>query len=148
MSLSQRLDEDLKSAMKAREEVKVSTLRLLKAAAANVAIQKGKQQLEDGELVEVMAKLMKQRDESIEAFTKGNRPELAEKERKEAAVLKAYLPAALSPEELKAIIQAVIRESGAGGPQAMGAVMKLVMPKTAGRADGKTVSQLVKEMLG
>lgn len=147
MSLTQKIDEELKAAMKAREELKLSTLRMLKAAISNAAIQKGKSALEDGEVLEVVAKLLKQRDESIAAFTKGNRPELAEKERKEAAFLKAYLPPGLSDEELRAIVQAAVRETGASGPQAMGAVMKAVMPKVAGRADGSKISQLVKELL-
>ena len=143
-----KVDEDLKIAMKGREELKVSALRMLKAAASNSAIQKGKDSLEDAEVLEVIAKLIKQREESIEAYTKGNRPELAEKERKEAALLKAYLPAAMPDEELKALIQAAIRETQASGPQGMGAVMKAVLPKVAGRADGGKVSQFVREALG
>ncbi len=148
MSLLEKIDEELKGAMKARQELKVSCLRMLKAAAANTAIQKGKPGLEDAEMLEVIAKLIKQREESVEAYTKGNRPELAEKERREAALLKGYLPAQLPDAELKAIIQATVQETGAGGPQGMGAVMKAVMPKVAGRADGAKVSQLVKEALG
>ena len=148
MNLLQQVDEDLKSAMKARDELKVSALRMLKAAASNAAIQKGKADLADAEAMEVIAKLIKQRDESVEAYTKGNRPELAEKERKEAAILKAYLPAAMPDEELKAIIQAAVKETGAGGPQGMGAVMKAVLPRVAGRAGGGKVSQFVREALG
>ncbi len=147
MPLLAKVDEDLKAAMKARDELKVSALRMLKAAASNAAIAKGKSTLEDAEAMEVIAKLIKQREESVEAYTKGNRPELAEKERKEAAILKAYLPAAMPDEELKGIIQAAIKETGAAGPQGMGAVMKAVLPKVAGRADGKKVSQLVSQML-
>ena len=148
MALSHQIDEDLKVAMKARDGLKVSALRMLKAAAANQAIQKGKPALEDGEIQEVIGKLIKQREESVEAFTKGGRPEMAEKEAKEAAILKAYLPPAMSEAELKSLIQAAIREAGASGPQAMGAVMKAVMPKVAGRADGKIINQLVREFLG
>ncbi len=148
MPLLAKVDEDLKAAMKAREELKVSCLRLLKAAASNAAIAKGKSALEDAEAMEVIAKLIKQREESVEAYTKGNRPELAEKERKEAAILKAYLPAAMPDEELKGIIQAAIKETGASGPQGMGAVMKAVLPKVSGRADGGKVSQFVREALG
>jgi len=148
MSLLQRVDEDLKTAMKARDELKVSALRMLKAAASNAAIQKGKADLEDAEVLDVIAKLIKQRQESIEAFTKGNRPELAEKEKKEAAILKAYLPAQMPDEELKGIIQAAVKETGASGPQGMGVVMKAVLPKVAGRADGGKVSQFVREALG
>ena len=148
MSLAQRFDEELKSAMKAKEELKVSTLRMLKAAASNAAIAKGKPALEDGEMVEVIAKMVKQREESIAAYTKGNRPELAQKEEAESKILKAYLPAQLSEAELKEIVLAAVKEAGGGGPQAMGAVMKLVMPKVAGRADGKRVNEIVKQSLG
>lgn len=147
MTLAQRVDEDLKSAMKAREELKVSTLRMLKAAASNAAISKGKQALEDGEMVDVISKLVKQREESVAAYTKGNRLDLAQKEETESKILKSYLPAQLSEAELKEIVQQAIRESGASGPQAMGVVMKLVMPKVAGRADGKRVNELVKQSL-
>ena len=148
MTLIERIDEDLKVAMKGRDELKVSALRMLKAAASNTAIQKGKQVLEDGEIQEVIGKLIKQREESVEAFTKGGRPELAEKEAKEAAILRAYLPPAMSEAELKSLIQAAIQETGASGPQGMGAVMKAVMSKVAGRADGKIINQLVRESLG
>lgn len=147
MPLLEKVDEDLKGAMKARDELKVSALRMLKAAASNAAIAKGKANLEDAEVIEVIAKLIKQRAESVEAYTKGNRPELAEKERKEAEILKAYLPAQMPEEELKSIIQAAVKETGASGPQGMGAVMKAVLPKVAGRADGKRVSGLVAELL-
>lgn len=148
MSLAQQFDEDLKTAMKAREELKVSTLRLLKAAISNAAIQKQKAVLDDAEVIAEIAKLVKQREESVAAYTKGNRPDLAEKEQTEAKILQAYLPAQLSDEELKGIVQAAVKEAGGSGPQAMGAVMKLVMPKVAGRADGKRVNEFVKQSLG
>ena len=148
MPLLSKVDEDLKGAMKGRDELKVSCLRLLKAAASNAAIQKGKANLEEAEVIDVIGKLLKQREESVAAYTKGNRPELAEKEQKEAAILKAYLPAAMPDEELKNIIQAAVKETGASGPQGMGVVMKAVLPKVAGRADGGKVSQFVREALG
>ena len=147
MALPQQIDEDLKTAMKGRDELKVSALRMLKAAVSNTAIQKGKQALEDGEIQDVIGKLIKQRQEAVEAFTKGGRPEMAEKEAKEAAILKAYLPPAMSEAELKSLIQATIQETGASGPQGMGAVMKAVMAKVSGRADGKIINQLVREAL-
>lgn len=148
MGLTQKIDEELKAAMKARDELKLSTLRLLKTAVSNTAIQKGTASLEDNEVLEVISKLLKQREESITAFTKGGRMELADKERKEAEILKGYLPPALSDEELKTIVQTAIQETGASGPQSMGAVMKKVMPQITGRADGAKISQLVKEALG
>ena len=148
MPLLAKVEEDLKGAMKGRDELKVSCLRLLKAAASNAAIQKGKANLEEAEVIDVIGKLIKQREESVTAYTKGNRPELAEKERREVAILKAYLPTAMPDEELKSIILAVVKETGASGPQGMGAVMKAVLPKVAGRADGGKVSQFVREALG
>lgn len=146
--LSDQVDQDLKAALKAREALKVSVLRMLKAAASNAAIQKAKDHLEEPDLLQVVAKLIKQREESVEAFRKGGRTDLADKEAKEAEILRGYLPPALGAEELKGIVQAAIQEAGAGGPQAFGAVMKIVIPKVVGRADGKTVSQAVKEALG
>jgi len=147
MTLTEQIDQDLKSALKAKEALKLSVLRMLKAAVSNQVIQKGTERLEDSEVLEVVAKLIKQRAESIEAFTQGNRPELAEKERQEAEILRAYLPPPLSEAELKALIQKAIEELGASGPKAMGQVMKAVVPQVAGRADGKAVSTLVKALL-
>ena len=146
MSLIERLDGDLKSALKAQDQMKLSTLRMLKAEIGNVAIQKGKA-LEDGDVLEVIQKLMKQRQESVDAFTKGNRMDLAEKEAKEKEFLKSYLPAAMGEAELKGIIEATIQELGASGPSALGSVMKAVLPKVKGRADGKLVNQLVAQLL-
>lgn len=148
MTLSERIDADLKSALKNREEVKLSVLRLLKAAASNSAIQRNKMVLEDGEICEVIQKLLKQHQESVEAYRKGNRPDLVEKETKEAVVLKAYLPPAMSEAELKAIVQATLQELGVSGPSALGQVMKAVMAKVKGRADGKLVNRLVNQLLG
>lgn len=146
--LTEKIDGDIKTAMKARETLKLSALRMLKAAISTTAIQKGKSDLEDNEVMEVIAKLIKQREESIAAFTKGNRPEMAEKESQEALILKSYLPPAMDEKELRSLIEAAIRELGASGPSAMGPVMKAVQPKVAGRADGKRVSEMVRRLLG
>ena len=147
MTLAQKINDDLKAAMKAGDAAKVSTLRMLKAAVSNLAIQKSKADLEDGEILEVIQKSLKQHQESVDAFTKGNRPDLAEKETREAKILKEYLPPTMEERELKALIQATIRELGASGSAALGQVMKAVLPKVKGRADGKTVSQLVAQLL-
>jgi uncharacterized protein YqeY len=147
MTLNDRINEDLKAAMKAREELKLSVLRMAKAAAGNAAIAKGKDALDDAEMIEVFQKMAKQRQESIDAFTKAGRTDMAEKEAKEAEILKAYMPAAMPEEELKAIIQAAIKETGASGPAGVGQVMKVVLPKVKGRADGKQVNQLVAQLL-
>lgn len=147
MTLIERIDGDLKSALKAQDQMKLSALRMLKSEIGNVAIQKGKALLEDGDVLEVIQKLMKQRQESVDAFTKGNRMDLAEKESKEKELLKGYLPPAMDEMQLKGIIQATIQELGAGGPTALGSVMKAVLPKVKGRADGKLVNQLVAQLL-
>lgn len=147
MTLSERIDADLKAALKSGDQVKLSTLRLLKAAIGNAAIQKQKSTLEEGEILGLIQRTLKQHEESIAAFSKGGRQELAEKEKKEAEILKGYLPPAMEEGELKGLVQETIREVGAGGPSALGAVMKALMPKVKGRADGKLVNQLVTQML-
>jgi hypothetical protein len=148
MTLSERLEEDFKQALKARETVKVSALRMLKAALSNAAIRKGKQELDDAEFFEVVASLIRQREESVEAFAKGGRSDLVEKEKQEMEILKAYLPKPMGEDEVQAIIRSVIEELGVHGPAGMGPVMKAVMPKVAGRVDGKKVSQWVRQALG
>ena len=148
MAFVDQISKQLIEAMKARDELRVSTLRMIKAALGAQAIQKGKDSLDDAESIDVLGKMLKQREESIVAFEKGNRPDLADKERKEAEILKTYLPEQLSEAELKAIVESVVKELGVSGPQALGAVMKAVMPKVAGRADGKMLNQLVRQALG
>ena len=147
MTLVEKIDGDLKSALKAQDQAKLSTLRMLKSEIGNVAIQKGKKSLEDGDVLEVIQKMMKQRQESVDAFTKGNRMELAQKEAQEKELLKSYMPPAMGEAELKGIIQAAIQELSASGPSALGSVMKAVLPKVNGRADGKLVNQLVAQLL-
>ena len=147
MRLTEQIDADIKTALKGREEARLSTLRMLKAAMTNLALQREKEVLEDSEVVEVIQKLVKQHQESVEAFTQGNRTDLAQKETQEAEFLKKYLPPAMEDGELKAIIESMLKELGVHGPSALGQVMKAVLGKVKGRADGKRVSQLVKELL-
>jgi len=146
MSILQKLDDDLKRALKASDSLKVSVLRLAKAALKNKQIDKGKE-LSDDEITSTLTTLSKQRRESIELFSKGGREDLAEKERQELAILQAYLPKQLTPEELDSIIAEAIKESSAGGLKEIGKVMRLVMQRVHGVADGKIVNQRVKEML-
>lgn len=148
MNLSERIEQDLKSALKTGQSEKVSTLRMLKAALSNLALQKNKASLEDGEVQEVAAKLLKQHAESVAAFEKGGRRDLAEKEAREAEILKGYLPEPLSEEALRALIRSAIQELKVSGPQALGQVMKALSPKVQGRAEGKRVNELVREALG
>ena len=149
MTLSEQVDHDIKEAMKAKQADRLGVLRLLKAAIKNAAIEKGGQAgvLDDTEATAVIRKQVKQRQDSIEGFEKGNRPELAAKERAEIDVLNSYLPQALSPEELSRLVDEAIAEVGATGKAQMGAVMKALTPKVAGRADGRTLSQEVQKRL-
>ncbi len=146
MTLLQRLDADLKAALKESDKLKLSAIRMVKAAVKNQQIEKGRD-LSDEEIQSVISTLAKQRRESIEQFSKGGREDLAEQERRELAVLTAYMPEQLSPRELDKIILQAIAESSAEGEKDMGKVMKALMPRVRGVADGKTVNNRVKELL-
>jgi uncharacterized protein YqeY len=146
MSLLKRLDEDLKAAMKSSAAIKLSALRMAKAAIKNQQIEKGRE-LSDEEIVVVLSTMAKQRRESIDQFSKGGRKDLAEKEQEELSVLQSYMPAQLSPDEIEKLIVQAIQESSARSEADMGKVMKLLMPKVKGVADGKWVNTRVKELL-
>jgi uncharacterized protein len=146
MSLLQKIDDDLKTAMKASESLKVSVLRMSKAALKNRQIEKG-EALSDEEILSVLSSLSKQRRESIEQFSKGGREDLAEKEKQELSILQSYLPQQLTPEEIDRIIFETIKETSAAGAKDMGKIMRLVMPRMKGAADGKIVSQRLKDIL-
>jgi hypothetical protein len=149
VSLSQQIDADLKDAMRARAAEKLGVLRMLKSALKNAAIEKGgaTAELDDAEAMQVIRKQVKQRQDSIESFERGGRPELAAKEKSELEILNSYLPAAMSGEDLAALVRETIAEVGATSKAQMGAVMKALGPKVAGRADGKTLSQEVQRQL-
>jgi hypothetical protein len=150
MTLQQRIDTDLKDAMRAKDAGKLNVLRMLKSAIKNAAIEKGgaTAELDDAEATQVIRKQVKQRQDSIDSFEKGGRAELAEKEKEELALLQAYLPQAMSADELSAAVRDGIAEVGATSRAQMGAVMKVLQTKLAGRADGKTLSQEVQRQLG
>ena len=149
MTLQSQVDNDIKDAMRARETVRLNALRLLKSAMKNAAIEKGgaESTLDDAEASAVIRKQIKQRHDAIEGFEKGDRPELAATERAEIEVLSAYLPAALSTDEVTTLAREAITEAGATSKQQMGAVMKIATAKAAGRVDGKTLSQAVQKLL-
>ena len=147
MTLQDRIDADLKDAMRAREAGKLSVLRGLKSALKYAAIEKADAALDDSAAVQVIRKQVKQRQDSIESFEKGGRPELAAKEKDELEILNAYLPKGLSPEELQALVRETVVEVGATSKAQMGAVMKALQAKVAGRADGKTLSAEVQKQL-
>ncbi len=135
--------------MRARDAEKLGVLRMLKSAIKNAAIEKGgaSAELDDSEAAQVIRKQVKQRQDSIESFEKGGRAELAEKEKSQLAILNTYLPAAMDGEELARLVREAIAEVGATSRAQMGAVMKALGPKVAGRADGKTLSQEVQRQL-
>ena len=150
MTLQAQVDNDIKDAMRARDMPRLNTLRMLKAAMKNAAIEKGGADavLDDVEASAIIRKQIKQRQDSIEGFEKGGRPELAANEKLEIEVLSAYLPQALSAEEVSSIVKEAIAEAGATSKQQMGAVMKIVTAKAAGRTDGRTLSSEVQKQLG
>jgi uncharacterized protein YqeY len=147
MSLRDRLSEDLKVAKKARDQLRMDVIRMIKAAVLNKEVEM-KKDLDDAEMSRIMTTMIKQRKESVEQYEKGQRAELAAKERQEISIIEAYLPKALSSDELIQTVDAVIRETGANSPKDMGAVMKAVMARLAGQpVDGKQVSDLVRSRL-
>lgn len=146
--LKQQLRDDLTTAMKARDQLKSSTLRMVLTAITNEEVAgKEARELDDADVLKIITKEGKKRRESAEAFTDAGRPELAEQELAELTICEEYLPAQLSSDELTQIINDAIAESGAQGMQAMGSVMKIVQPKVAGRADGKAVADQVRSSL-
>jgi len=147
MALQDRLAQELKAAMLAQDADRLSTLRLLKSAAGYAQIERKTANLSDADFVAVVQKEVKKRRDSIEAYEKGNRPELAAKERQEISVLATFLPKPFSPEELEQLVKATIQELGATGKKEMGPVIKAVQAKAAGRADGKTISAVVGKWL-
>jgi len=147
-TLKQRLQDDLTAAMKSRDELRAATIRLTLSAITNEEVAgKAARQLSDDEVLKVITREAKKRREAAEAFAQGGRAESAERERAEGEVLAAYLPQQLSDEELAELVRAAVAESGASGPKAMGAVMKVVNPKVAGRAEGGRVAAEVKRQL-
>jgi uncharacterized protein YqeY len=149
MNIQERIDSDLKEAMRARDTAKLGVLRMLKSALKYAAIAKSgaEAELSDAEAAQVIRKQVKQRQDSIESFEKGGRAELANKEKEELSILNAYLPQAMSADEVEKTVREAIAEVGATSKAQMGAVMKAVQAKVAGRVDGKTLSQEVSRQL-
>ena len=147
MKLRNRINEDLTAAMKARDVLRLSVLRMMKSAVKNREIEL-RAELEDTQVIQVLSTLIKQRKDSIEQFTRGARMELAEKEAAEIPIIEEYLPAAVPEEEIERTVDAVVRESGASSPKDIGSVMKQCMAGFAGRlVDGKQVNAAVRRRL-
>lgn len=145
--LDAKINQDYVTAMKARDQVRSATLNFLRAQIKNVRIEKREETVSDADVIAVIKKQIKQRQDSIEQYTKGGRQDLADKETAELDILKEYLPKELSDEHIKAIIAETLNESQATSVKDMGKVMKGVMDKVAGNADNKKVSDLVKQAL-
>ncbi len=148
MSIKDLLTEDMKQAMKDKEsgKLRLSVIRMARANIKNIEIDE-KRELNDDEVLAVLMKEVKMRQDSLEEFTKAGREELAEQAKQEIAILRKYLPEQLSDEELKALVEEAVAETGAAGPKDMGKVMAALMPKTKGRADGKRINTMVRELL-
>ena len=146
MPMREQLIDEMNSAMKAGDRPRLSTLRLLIASVKNREIDL-KRELNDEEIYKVIATMARQRRESIEQFKKGGRQDLVEKEEGELELLTGFLPAQLSREEVTALVKQTIEETGAAGMKDMGKVMKGLLPRVTGRADGKAVSDIVRELL-
>jgi uncharacterized protein YqeY len=147
MSLQERISQEIKAAMLAKDADRLSALRMLKSAMGYVQIEKKTETLSDADVTAIVQKEVKKRRDSVEQFEKGGRAELATKEKAEITVLESFLPKAMSPEELEALVKATIQETGATSKKDMGPVIKAVQAKAAGRADGKTISTLVGKLL-
>jgi len=146
MNLEERLVEEMKQAMKSNDKLKLSTIRMIRSASKNKEIELRKK-LEDEDVVKVIQVMLRKGEESIEQFQTGGRMDLVEKEKSEIEILKSYLPQPLSQEEILKIIDQSIQETQASSPKDIGKVMKSVIPKIGGKADGKLINQLVKERL-
>jgi len=148
VTLNERLGSDITAAMRAKDVMRLSALRMLKAAVMNKEVEKSRG-LDDAEVQQVVASLVKQRRDSIEQFSKAGRSDLVDKETSEIAVLEQYLPPAASAEDIEAAVAAAIAETGASSPKDMGKVMKAVMPKLAGKhAEGRAINDAVRRTLG
>ena len=146
MNLSERLNEDMKQAMKSKDKFALSTIRMVRSTIQNLEIDL-KRTLDDSEVLDILSREIKQRKDALQEFEKAGRDELAATNRAEIELIQKYLPQQLSEEEIKVIVQQTIQETGASSKSEMGKVMSALMPKDKGRADGKLVNQAVQQFL-
>lgn len=146
MGLKERLINDMKEAMKSKDRVKLSTIRMINSLIKNAEIEK-RGELSDEEIVSLLMKYAKQRRESIEMYEKGGRRDLVEKEKQELSIVESYLPEQMGEDEVREIVREAVEKTGARSVKDIGSVMKYVMPKVKGRVDGSTVNRIAKEML-
>jgi len=146
VSLSERLNEDMKEAMRTKDKFRLSVIRMLRAAVKNAEIER-KKQLDDREIEDILSRELKQRKDALAEFEKAGRQDLVDQTNAEIAVISGYLPEPLSEAQIAELVEQAIRETGASGRADMGKVMAFLMPKVKGRADGKTVNRIVQERL-
>ena len=146
MGLKAQLLQDMKDAMRSRDKLRLSTIRMINSLIKNAEIEK-RGELTDDEIIQLLMKYAKQRKEAIEMYEKGGRQDLVEKEKAELAVVESYLPKQMSEEEIRELVKEAIEATGASSPKDIGKVMQHVMPKVKGRADGSVVNKIVREML-
>ncbi len=146
MGIKERLKEDMKEALKSKDKVRLSTIRMLQSLIKNAEIEK-RGELTEEEVISLLMKYAKQRRESIELYEKGGRQDLVEKEKRELEIVESYLPKQMDEEEIRELVKEAIEKTGASSPKDIGKVMQYLMPKVKGRADGSTVSKIVKESL-
>ncbi|WP_456454906.1 GatB/YqeY domain-containing protein [Thermovibrio sp.] len=146
MGIKERLKEDMKEALKAKDKVRLSTIRMLQSLIKNAEIEK-RGELSEEEVISLLMKYAKQRREAIELYEKGGRQDLVEKERRELEIVESYLPKQMDEEEIRELVKEAIKATGASSLKDMGKVMQYLMPKVKGRANGSTVSKIVKESL-
>lgn len=147
MSLEEKINKDLVTAMKAKDDVSLRGIRAIKSAILLAKTDGSHQAIDEAREVQILQKLVKTRQESLDIYTKNNRPELAEKEREEIAVIKRYLPAMLEGAELEAILKQIVAETGATSAKDMGKVMGAANKQLAGKADGRAISEIMKQLL-
>ena len=146
MFLHEKINQDLKEAMKAKDTVRLSCLRMLKSSVKNKQVEKGRE-LEDGEIEALISSLVRKAKEAAKEFRQGDREDLAKKEEDEIKIFYDYLPKQLSPEEIEKILKEIIAEMSAGGPKDLGKVMKVAMERMSGQAQGKEVNRIARNLL-
>jgi uncharacterized protein len=146
LTVKEQISSDVKDAMRAKDSAKLGALRMLQSEIKKREID-SRTEMQDADVFKAIQTMLKQRNDSIEQFTKGNRPDLAEKEQLEVDILKKYLPAGMSAAEVEALVVAAIAESGAATPNDIGKVMKIALAKAGGRADGKIINELARAKL-
>jgi uncharacterized protein YqeY len=147
MSLKEKLAEEMKTALKAHDKIRVSTIRLIRDAINKREIEQGREALDDAGVTKVIGAMVRRSEEAIVDFKRGNRKDLVDQEGLQLEILKSFLPEQLSIEEIQSLIDKAVQEAGAVALEDLGKVMKILMPKIAGKADGRTVNQMVRERL-